>query len=134
MLPPPARLLAAADVYQALTEPRPHREALSPTRAAEVLRAEAAAERLDVSSVTAVLAAAGQPGPRQTRPSGLTDRETEVLVLVARGLQTKQVARVLGISPKTADHHLQHAYAKVGVSTRAAAAVYAMENGLLHRA
>jgi HD-GYP domain-containing protein (c-di-GMP phosphodiesterase class II) len=133
-LPPPARLLAAADVYQALTEPRPHREALSPTRAGEVLRAEAAAERLDVSSVAAVLAAAGQPAPRQARPSGLTDRETEVLVLVARGLQTKQVARVLGISPKTADHHLEHAYGKIGVSTRAAAAVFAMEHGLLHRA
>ena len=133
-LPPPARLLAAADVYQALTEPRPHREALSPARAGEVLRAEAAAERLDASSVTAVLAAAGQPAPRQARPSGLTDRETEVLVLVARGLQTKQVARVLGISPKTADHHLEHAYAKIGVSTRAAAAVFAMEHGLLHRA
>jgi DNA-binding CsgD family transcriptional regulator len=41
---------------------------------------------------------------------------------------------VLGISPKTADHHLEHAYAKVGVSTRAAAAVFAMEHGLLHRA
>jgi len=129
----PARLLAAADVYQALIEPRPHREALSPTRAGEVLRAEAAAERLDAASVTAVLAAAGQPAPRPVRPSGLTDRETEVLVLVARGLQTKQVARRLGISPKTADHHLQHAYSKVGVSTRAAAAVFAMEHGLLHQ-
>ena len=133
-LPPPARLLAAADVYQALTEPRPHRDALSPARAAEVLRAEAAADRLDVPSVGAVLAAAGQPAPRQPHPSGLTDREIEVLVLVARGLQTKQVARVLGISARTADHHLEHAYAKVGVSTRAAAAVFAMEHGLLHRA
>ena len=84
--------------------------------------------------MTAVLAAAGQPVRRPARPSGLTDREIEVLVLVARGLQTKQVARVLGISPRTADHHLEHAYAKVGVSTRAAAAVFAMENGLLHRA
>jgi HD-GYP domain-containing protein (c-di-GMP phosphodiesterase class II) len=130
----PARLLAAADVYQALIEPRPHREALAPTRAGEVLREEAAAGRLDVSSVAAVLAAAGQPAPRPVRPSGLTDRETEVLVLVARGLQTKQVARVLGISPKTADHHLQHAYAKIGVSTRAAAAVFAMEHGLLYQA
>ena len=54
-----------------------------------------------------------------------------VVVLLARGLQTKQVARVLGISTKTADHHVQNAYAKIGVSTRAAAAVFAMEHGLL---
>jgi DNA-binding NarL/FixJ family response regulator len=54
-----------------------------------------------------------------------------VIVLLARGLQTKQVARVLGISTKTADHHVQNAYAKIGVSTRAAAAVFAMEHGLL---
>jgi len=116
-----------------LTEPRPHREALSPSAAGELLRAEAAAERLDVWSVTAVLAAAGQPTPRHARPSGLTDRETEVLVLVARGLQTKQVAGVLGISAKTADHHLEHAYAEIGVSMRAAA-VFAMELGLFHPA
>ena len=133
MLPPAARLLAAADMYQALTEPRPYRDSLSSSGAAEVLRAEAAAERLDRASVAAVLAAAGQPSPRPDRPSGLTPRETEVIVLVARGLQTKQVARLLGISPKTADHHLQNAYAKIGVSTRAAAAVFAMENGLFHR-
>ena len=83
-LPLPARLLAAADVYQALTEPRPHREALSPARAGEVLRAEAAAERLDVSSVTAVLAAAGQPaspagaplGPHRSRDRGAGARRS----------------------------------------------------------
>lgn len=132
ILPPASRLLAAADMYQALTEPRPYRDPLAPSGAAEVLRAEADAERLDSASVVAVLAAAGQPSPRPDRPSGLTLRETEVIVLVARGLQTKQVARRLGISPKTADHHLQNAYAKIGVSTRAAVAVFAMEHGLLH--
>ncbi|HVD56078.1 MAG TPA: LuxR C-terminal-related transcriptional regulator, partial [Thermoleophilaceae bacterium] len=44
--------------------------------------------------------------------------------------QTKQVARALGISVKTADRHIQNAYAKIGVSTRAAAALFAMEHGL----
>jgi HD-GYP domain-containing protein (c-di-GMP phosphodiesterase class II) len=130
-LPPAARLLATADVYRAMTEPRPHRPTLSPGQAADALAAEVAAGRLDDESVAAVLSAAGQSAPRRERPAGLTEREMQVLVLLSRGLQTKQVARVLGISTKTADHHVQHAYAKIGVSTRAAAAVFAMEHGLL---
>ena len=46
------------------------------------------------------------------------------------GLQTKQVAHELGIAVKTADRHIQNAYAKMGVSTRAAATLFAMEHGL----
>ena len=130
-LPPTARLLAAADVFRAMTEPRPHRPALSAREAGDALATEVAAGRLDDTSVAAVLAAAGQPARRRERPAGLTERELHVVVLLARGLQTKQVARVLGISTKTADHHVQNAYAKIGVSTRAAAAVFAMEQGLL---
>jgi DNA-binding NarL/FixJ family response regulator len=114
-----------------MTEPRPHRPALSAREAAVELTAESAAGRLDDTSVAAVLAAAGQPIRRRERPAGLTERETHVVMLLARGLQTKQVARVRGISPKTADHHVQNAYATIGVSTRAAAAVFAMEHGLL---
>ena len=79
----------------------------------------------------AVLAAVGRPAPRVERPAGLTEREVEVVRLLARGLQTKQVARALGVSVKTADHHVQHAYAKIGVSTRAGATLFAMEHGLL---
>jgi DNA-binding CsgD family transcriptional regulator len=77
-----------------------------------------------------VLDAAGQPVPRIERPAGLTEREAEVIALLARGLQTKQIAGVLGISIKTADRHIEHAYRKIGVSTRAAAALFAMEHGL----
>jgi HD-GYP domain-containing protein (c-di-GMP phosphodiesterase class II) len=128
---PPARLLAAADAYHAMTEPRPHRAALSPGQAAEALGREAGAGRLDPDAVTAVLEAAGQRVPRIERPAGLTEREAEVIALLARGLQTKQVARRLGISGKTADHHVQNAYAKIGVSTRAAAALFAMQHGLV---
>jgi HD-GYP domain-containing protein (c-di-GMP phosphodiesterase class II) len=130
-LPPTARLLAAADVYRAMTEPRPHRPALSAREAGDALTAEVAAGRLDDTCVAAVLSAAGQPVRRRERPAGLTEREMHVMVLLARGLQTKQMARALGISTKTADHHVQNAYAKIGVSTRAAAAVFAMEHGLL---
>jgi HD-GYP domain-containing protein (c-di-GMP phosphodiesterase class II) len=127
----PARLLAAADVFHAMCEPRPHREPVGPKQAAEHLGREASAGRLDPDAVAAVVEAAGERVPRLERPAGLTDREAEVLGMLARGLQTKQVARGLGISVKTADSHIQHAYRKVGVSTRAAATLFAMEHGLI---
>ena len=126
-----ARLLAAADAYQTKIEPRPHREPLTPEQAAETLTREVHVGRLDAVAVRAVVEAAGQRAPRIERPAGLTQRETEVIRLLARGLQTKQIARVLGISVKTADNHIQNAYSKIGVSTRAAAAVFAMQHGLV---
>lgn len=129
-IPPPARLLAAADAYHAMTEPRPYRDAFRAQQAAAELRAEAEAGRLDPDCVAAVLEAAGHPPIRVARPAGLTEREAQVVGLLARGLQTKQVARALGISAKTADRHVQNAYAKIGVSTRAAAALFAMQHGL----
>ena len=127
----PARLLGAADAFAAMCEPRPHRPALAPERAAEALTAEANAGRLDPDAVTAVIGAAGLRAPRVERPAGLTEREAEVVAMLARGLQTKQVAHELGISVKTADRHVQNAYAKIGVSTRAAATLFAMEHGLV---
>jgi HD-GYP domain-containing protein (c-di-GMP phosphodiesterase class II) len=131
-LPATARILAAADAYCRLTEARPHRPALSPEDAAERLENEARAGKLDAGAVAAVLAAAGhEAAPVQApRPAGLTDREAEVLRLLSRGLVTKQIAHQLGISVKTADNHIQHIYAKIGVSTRAGATIFAMEHGL----
>lgn len=126
----PARMLAAADAFQAMTEPRSYRNAMSPSRAATALGREAGAGRLDPDAVTAVIEAAGEPVPRIERPAGLTPREATVVGLLARGMQTKQIARTLGISAKTADRHIQNAYRKVGISTRAAAALFAMEHGL----
>jgi DNA-binding NarL/FixJ family response regulator len=126
----PARLLAAADAYHAMTQPRPHRAPIAPERASEILGQEASAGRLDADAVTAVIEAAGQRAGRIERPAGLTEREAEVVRMLARGLQTKQVARELGISAKTADRHTQNAYRKIGVSTRAAATLFAMEHGL----
>ena len=125
------RVLAAADAYRAMTERRPYREALPAEQAADELAREAGAGRLDADAVTGVIEAAGQPAPRLERPAELTEREAEVVALLARGLQTKQVARALGISVKTADHHIQNAYRKIGVSTRAGATLFAMEHGLL---
>jgi HD-GYP domain-containing protein (c-di-GMP phosphodiesterase class II) len=129
-LDPPARLLATSDAYHAMTEPRPHRPALSPEQAARTLTEEAGKGTLASEAVAAVLEAAGHRRPPVERPAGLTDREMEVVRLLARGLQTKQIARQLGISAKTADYHIQNAYRKMGVATRAGATLYAMQHGL----
>jgi HD-GYP domain-containing protein (c-di-GMP phosphodiesterase class II) len=129
-LTPATRLLAAADAYEAMTEPRAHRPPLSPERAAEALGKQCRAGLFDTDAVAAVLDAAGQSVPRMERPAGLSEREAQVIALLARGLQTKQIAGMLGISAKTADRHIEHAYRKIGVSTRAAAALFAMEHGL----
>jgi HD-GYP domain-containing protein (c-di-GMP phosphodiesterase class II) len=126
-----ARLLAAADAFHAMRESRPHRDRLSPREAAKLLGDEVRAGRQDSEMIAAVIEAAGQPAPPVERPAGLTEREAEVVGLLARGLQTKHVARRLGISIKTADRHVQNAYRKIGVSTRAAATLFAMEHGLV---
>jgi HD-GYP domain-containing protein (c-di-GMP phosphodiesterase class II) len=130
-LPATAWLLAAADCYQAMREPRAHRPALSPQAAADELCQDAQAGRLPHEAVQAVLTAAGQPRRPVPRPAGLSERECEVLGLIARGMATKQVARQLGISPKTCDHHIQRLYRKTGLSTRAAATLFALEHGLI---
>jgi HD-GYP domain-containing protein (c-di-GMP phosphodiesterase class II) len=130
-LTPAARLLAAADAYHAMTESRSHRVALASGLAAETLSQEVSAGRLDGDAVVAVIEASGQRAPRIQRPASLTEREVEVVGLLARGMQTKQVARALGISVKTADRHVQNAYGKIGVSTRAAATLFAMQHGLV---
>jgi HD-GYP domain-containing protein (c-di-GMP phosphodiesterase class II) len=131
-IPIAARVLAAADVFQAITQARPHRPSRPPEQAAAVLSREAAAGRLDADAVDAVRAAAGHGLPgRRPRPGGLTDRQLEVLRLVARGLSNREIARALVVSPRTAEHHVQDIYARIGVSTRAAAALYAMQHDLL---
>lgn len=127
-----ARLLGAADVYQSLREPRPHREALSADEAAARLRAQVRAGRLDPDCVEAVLAAAGhRVGRRTAGPAGLTAREIDVLRLISRGLSTKEVAERLVISRKTVSNHVEHIYTKIGASNRATAALFATQHGLL---
>jgi HD-GYP domain-containing protein (c-di-GMP phosphodiesterase class II) len=128
----PARLLGAADAYQALREPRPHRPARSADDAAAELRADVRAGRLDAEAAEAVLGAAGHRVPRRREgPAGLTQREVEVLKLLARGLSNKEIAERLVISPKTVGNHVEHIYGKIDASTRAAAGLFAMRHGLL---
>jgi HD-GYP domain-containing protein (c-di-GMP phosphodiesterase class II) len=128
----PARILAAADAYQAMREPRPHRAERSAGDAAAELRTDVKAGRLDAEAVEAVLGAAGHRVPRRRGgPAGLTPREVEVLRLAARGLSNKEIAERLVISPKTVGNHIEHIYTKIDASTRAAASLFAMQHGLL---
>jgi DNA-binding CsgD family transcriptional regulator len=126
-----ARLLGAADAFHAMTEPRGHRPPVPVDEASQTLRDSAAAGRFDADWVAAVPEAAGQPIGPVPRPAGLTPREVQVLVRLARGRATKQIARDLGISAKTADRHVQNAYAKCGVTTRPGATLFAMQHGLM---
>lgn len=131
-IPVSGRILAAADAYQAMIEPRPYRLPLSTGEATKALRADVRAGRLASDAVDAVLAASGVPvGKRRTGPAGLTEREIEVLVLIARGASNKHVARALGITTKTAGSHVERIYTKTGASTRSTATLFAMQHGLL---
>jgi HD-GYP domain-containing protein (c-di-GMP phosphodiesterase class II) len=131
-IPLPARLVATADAYHAMGEERPHRGARSPAEAAAALRDEAAAGRLDGEAVNAVLAAAGHRVRRRPAlPYGLTPREAEILALLARGLSNKEMAQRLSVSARTVSSHVEHVYAKIGVSARGAAAMVAMRHGLV---
>jgi len=133
MLSMPARVLAAADAFHAMQQARPHRPARDADDAAKELRRDADEGRLDPVAVDAVLAAAGQATSRARAggPAGLTTRECDVLALLARGMANKAIARELGITPKTVGNHVERVYAKLGVSNRAAAAMRAMQYGIV---
>ena len=134
-IPMTARLLAAAAVYQALGEDRPHRAAYAQADRTAALHAEVTAGRLDGAAVGAVLTASGyQPGRRTRLVAGLTGREVEVLELLVRGSSNRQIAQHLSITPRTVGTHVEHIYTKIGVSTRGAAAMFAMRHGLVSAA
>jgi HD-GYP domain-containing protein (c-di-GMP phosphodiesterase class II) len=131
-LTPLDRLLAVADVYHAMTEPRPHRPPRDAEQASRELHAEVRAGRLDGDAAHAVLVAAGHRAPaRRTWPARLTAREVEVLGLLARGHTNRQIAHRLGVTAKTVSNHVEHVYTKIGVRSRAAATLYATQHGLM---
>jgi DNA-binding CsgD family transcriptional regulator len=128
----PARILGAADAYQAMREPRAHRPARTPDEAAAELRADVKAGRLDAEAVEAILGAAGHRiSRRRDGPFGLTAREVEVLRLLAVGLSNKEISQRLVITPKTVGNHVEHIYAKIDIRSRAGAGLFAMQHGLL---
>ena len=127
------RVLAAADVMAALIADRPHRGRFDKSEAIRMLEEEADGGRLDPEAVAAVVAAAEGRArlARAINPGGLTDREVEVLRLIARGHTNRVIGEELYVSPKTVGRHVENIYSKIGVSTRAGAALYAMEHHLL---
>lgn len=128
-----ALTLAAADMFHALNEDRPHRRKRSLEEAASLMREEVRAGRLDGRAADAVCAAGGAHVPRLRGelPLGLSEREAEVLALLARGLSNKEIGTSLFISARTAGNHIAHIYEKTGVQTRAAAALFAVTRGLV---
>jgi HD-GYP domain-containing protein (c-di-GMP phosphodiesterase class II)/DNA-binding CsgD family transcriptional regulator len=131
-IPMSGRVLAAACAFRTLTEPRAGRPAMPVKQAAAGVRSESRAGRLDANAVDAILAVAGVGGRRRVAgPAGLTAREVEVLVLIARGAAAGEVASRLGVTRKTATTHIERIYAKAGVSSRSAATLFALRNGLL---
>lgn len=132
-----ACVLTATEVYVGLTTERADRLPFSPGDAAAELHRLESDGVLEARASRAVLIAAGHgepgaPSGKRLRDLGeLTRREVDVLRLAAKGLTTRQIADRLVISPKTADHHIQHIYGKIGVSTRAAAALWAMQHALV---
>lgn len=131
-IPLGGRILAAACALRAMTEPRAHRPALPATEAVTQLRREVHAGRLDADAVDAVIAAAGHGRrKRVSGPAGLTAREIEVLVLLARGTSTAAIAGRLQLSVKTVGTYIERIYARTGAANRATATLFALRHGLL---
>ncbi|MFN2525831.1 MAG: HD domain-containing phosphohydrolase [Actinomycetota bacterium] len=131
-IPFATRIVAVADAWVSMQQDRPYRDALDPDEAAAQLQKEVEDDRLDPRAVRAVLHAAGrEERPRRALPRGLSQRELEVLRLVAKGYSNPAIADRLSISRRTAEHHVQHIYTKIGVSTRPGAAMFALEHELL---
>jgi HD-GYP domain-containing protein (c-di-GMP phosphodiesterase class II) len=127
-----SRVLACADAYRSMIEDRPHRKAIAAAVAADRLEADAKAGRFDADAAAAVIEAAGlRRALRRSRPADLTERQVDVLRLVSRGLSNAEIAERLVLSRRTVEHHVQDIYAKIGASTRAGAAMFAMQHGLL---
>jgi len=129
-IPMAARVIAAGDAFVAMTQPRPQRGSLSLDEACGRLTGD---RSLDADAVAAVVAAAQGSTRRRRRrlPAGLSERQVEVLRLVAQGLSNRQIAEALVLSPRTAEHHVQDIYVKIDVASRAGAALFASEHQLL---
>jgi HD-GYP domain-containing protein (c-di-GMP phosphodiesterase class II)/DNA-binding CsgD family transcriptional regulator len=123
-LPTSARILALACALDELTSGK----AAAEPGALHSLALTGGFDRVVLDACAAEL---GTRTPRVEWPAGLTEREVEVLRLGAAGLSVREIGKRLLISHHTARHHLESAYAKIGCSSRAGAALFAAEHGLL---
>jgi HD-GYP domain-containing protein (c-di-GMP phosphodiesterase class II) len=129
---PAARILAAADIAFAMSEPRPYREPLPPDAIATELAVEVSAGRLDATVVDAVLASLGvKPRVPLRKAHNLSDRELDVSRLIARGKMNKEIADILGISLRTVQNHVAHIFDKLGVHSRSGVAVWMVESDIV---
>jgi HD-GYP domain-containing protein (c-di-GMP phosphodiesterase class II) len=129
-LAPAARILAVADAYALIAAFEAEPEA-----ALRAVRRRVGSE-LDPECFDALRQALGStlagPKRRVVGPAKmLSEREVEVLRLVAGGQTNREMARALGISEKTVEHHVSHIFDKLGVTSRTSAAVFALQNGLI---
>lgn len=128
------RILAVANTYVKLL----HKQESQPDPA-EVLHQmrPLVGEQFDPTcyeALVALITGAGSASKTPRRPQkvgNLSERESEVLRLLAQGQNTPQIAHTLAISKKTVEHHLAHIYSKIGVMSRTAAVVYAVQQGLV---
>jgi two-component system, NarL family, response regulator LiaR len=118
----PAIQAGAAGYLLKNAQPAELRRAIHAAHAGEALLDPAVAARL--------VEAIAQP-PGAAAPERLTPREREVLVLIGRGLSNKRIARELGVAEKTVKTHVGHVLAKLDVTDRTQAALYAAREGLV---
>jgi HD-GYP domain-containing protein (c-di-GMP phosphodiesterase class II) len=128
-----SNILAAANEYDELTHAMPNRVAVKPEKAVAIMNAAAREKKFLPMAVAAVLQAAGHKvsDAQASLPFGLTKREAQVLSRLAKSETTAEIADGLGISPKTADHHIQNIYNKTEVRARPALALLALEHRLV---
>ncbi len=136
-IPLGAQVIAVADRFDELTHDAPDSPGRELDRAVNLMRQEVGG-RLSPDAFQALtddLSGVDRSHRQRTRqqewPARLTDREVEVLRLIAKGLNRRQAARALFIAEGTVRSHLEHIYSKIGVSNRAAAALFAVEHDLL---
>jgi response regulator RpfG family c-di-GMP phosphodiesterase/DNA-binding CsgD family transcriptional regulator len=135
-MPLEGQFVAAAEQWVSLRTRRPWRAAFTEAEALDCMKEHAEAGRFDQEVVAALLASVLSHTPAKpvapTRgEQALSERELEVLRCISKGDNTKEVARALGISPRTVRTHVERLFLKLECSTRAAATLKAATRGLI---
>jgi HD-GYP domain-containing protein (c-di-GMP phosphodiesterase class II) len=133
-IPLHGRVLAVADTYAQLTQQQG--DQLEPADALRQMR-PLVGTQFDGACYEALAASLSSAPrgqrtvPRRRQLGTLTEREAEVLRLLAQGQSNPEIAKALVITRKTVEHHLEHIYNKIGVTCRTSAVVYAVQQGIV---